>query len=615
MRHLSPSTIHVRGTHAALSPPAAATTEDMDAVTSRTGARTRRRPPARRAKTFTGCATCRSRHLKCDEGRPTCRRCEYSLLKCEGYPGYRSTVQWKSVRGPSDFLDRGRERSLEGQASTPVTRESISSAAVDETGDETALLSGPSTPQTSLAPSYVPTSGASQYGTASDPASLGGLHSLSDSTIDLSPRLLSCRPPAAERLQAVSTDARTSPIDKLLYDALSTQCPKSHLDQLDNLDCQRQLIEHWVANLSDALMPIPGEVNPFKTIFVPLVNEGAHSPSTSSSGSVALFYLVCAASAFHLAAATHRQNGFLALALSHQSAGVRHLRQNLSKNDPSQNESILASLLVCLLYEPATVQSDFWLTHLRGAAKWLQGTEVSALTCSTSSAILYQNLLGTITFMRSQLLVEDFAHHESLCISSKTLFGPYYLLQILGIPKQTLQMVSDVVTLAVKARQHNVIESQLLDRMEIELYLSMPENLQYPHQREPGLSYHYSCLFYFASIIYFKRVLRKALPEEVSTVVAQSMHHIEALVNCTSRPFSPFVWPIAITIFEAQDANIQKRAIASIDFMIERSTLSIWKRLKPLFLKFWSRRISSGRVDMPWDEFLSNSSGAFTMLV
>lgn len=39
----------------------------------------------KRAKTFTGCWTCRSRKVKCDLQRPNCGRCEKSGLECGGY--------------------------------------------------------------------------------------------------------------------------------------------------------------------------------------------------------------------------------------------------------------------------------------------------------------------------------------------------------------------------------------------------------------------------------------------------------------------------------------------------------------------------------------------------
>ncbi|KAH7068771.1 hypothetical protein BKA63DRAFT_95181 [Paraphoma chrysanthemicola] len=38
-----------------------------------------------RSRTFGGCATCRSRHMKCDERRPGCAMCSYSGLVCGGY--------------------------------------------------------------------------------------------------------------------------------------------------------------------------------------------------------------------------------------------------------------------------------------------------------------------------------------------------------------------------------------------------------------------------------------------------------------------------------------------------------------------------------------------------
>lgn len=37
------------------------------------------------AKTRTGCPNCRRRHIKCDEGRPTCQKCIRAGLTCEGY--------------------------------------------------------------------------------------------------------------------------------------------------------------------------------------------------------------------------------------------------------------------------------------------------------------------------------------------------------------------------------------------------------------------------------------------------------------------------------------------------------------------------------------------------
>ncbi|KAF4468328.1 ARG81-transcription factor involved in arginine metabolism [Fusarium albosuccineum] len=43
------------------------------------------RAHGRRSRSFGGCVTCRSRRMKCDEGRPTCTMCKVSGFACGGY--------------------------------------------------------------------------------------------------------------------------------------------------------------------------------------------------------------------------------------------------------------------------------------------------------------------------------------------------------------------------------------------------------------------------------------------------------------------------------------------------------------------------------------------------
>ncbi|KAF5540626.1 ARG81-like transcription factor [Fusarium napiforme] len=44
-----------------------------------------KRVPGRRTRSFGGCVTCRSRRVKCDEGRPGCSMCNISGIDCGGY--------------------------------------------------------------------------------------------------------------------------------------------------------------------------------------------------------------------------------------------------------------------------------------------------------------------------------------------------------------------------------------------------------------------------------------------------------------------------------------------------------------------------------------------------
>lgn len=44
-----------------------------------------------RHRSLTGCGVCRTRHLKCDEGRPGCQMCHITGIVC---PGYNAQVKW-----------------------------------------------------------------------------------------------------------------------------------------------------------------------------------------------------------------------------------------------------------------------------------------------------------------------------------------------------------------------------------------------------------------------------------------------------------------------------------------------------------------------------------------
>ncbi|KAH8666114.1 fungal-specific transcription factor domain-containing protein [Ilyonectria robusta] len=51
------------------------------------------RNPRRTLKSRSGCATCKRRRVKCDEGEPSCRRCTKTGLEC---PGYSRPVRWST---------------------------------------------------------------------------------------------------------------------------------------------------------------------------------------------------------------------------------------------------------------------------------------------------------------------------------------------------------------------------------------------------------------------------------------------------------------------------------------------------------------------------------------
>ncbi|KAF5484038.1 Aspercryptin biosynthesis cluster-specific transcription regulator atnN [Colletotrichum fructicola] len=60
-----------------------------------------KRTRASASKVRTGCLTCKVRHVKCDEEKPTCKRCKKDKHKCDGYPNLNAVQTRRASRSPS----------------------------------------------------------------------------------------------------------------------------------------------------------------------------------------------------------------------------------------------------------------------------------------------------------------------------------------------------------------------------------------------------------------------------------------------------------------------------------------------------------------------------------
>lgn len=624
---------------------------------------------SKRTKTFSGCQTCRSRHLKCDEARPTCLRCFKAGFQCSGYLGYRASLRWTSNHSVSTYRDpilhaKGRNQTAKGVSEARgrlQTRTSTGegSLSLHSQPPHSVQLYGqldgvPGSSQSG--PSFhdeyrgVPPSRPSQQsqGPQDSPAQIDHGSQEASGSIFVEEHgedvRETRRPHRNGRNSCGSADAIDLTTGGALRRRSLTQstsiesCVRQderlqgsrHIDQLPTMHLQRQLLEYWINHLSDAMAPVPGCRNPLKTILVPIALEGAYSFTRDSSGSVALFHLICAAAADHLSHETtdpirNKSSDYSTLSWDHHSRGIWHLHRNLLTDDPSPHDPILASLLIYIYYEPATAEAGSWQTHFRGAVDWLRVTQKRRVWLSESTIILYQLLMATMTMLRSQLLCpeilpaenQDFLNHGITAMAE-----PYWLDRIIGVPKQILLAMGKTITLvADKHRQSKCLKGRPsayqaslsceLDQMELELYLSMPKHQFYVDANtdaETSLVFHYSYIFYYASLIYFKRSLREAPLEEIQPLAEQSVAHIEALQQYGRRPFCPFVWPVAITFFELKDTELQQRALQCLEWHIARSPLSIWRRCKSAVSSLWAKRSAAETADLQWDHFLRDAS-------
>ncbi|KAJ4323913.1 hypothetical protein N0V84_004137 [Fusarium piperis] len=634
-----------------------------------------------RTKSFSGCWTCRAKHVKCDEARPVCDRCQRAGIECEGYE---VRLSWTSVRNPSTFRPRTASRRKAAQRAANRLVQTRPLDAVEETNS----LQGSLTTETAeVEPPVEPLSGESasqdlQPETGSPPESAqyarphvyqepfnARLNSRIFHSYELLGQGLATRPsyrpvqqehdqhhplPDQPRswehssgtqdnvntsngltpasigeigagnlvITSVSHPASPSPVPSHEQYSSDNQT-RRHLDTLHNPGLECELLEHWLLRLCDSLNPVPGIHNPLRTAMMPIALEGSRTDSTKSTSATALFHLICSASAFHLAPKRPTPESRRALenvALEHHNIGITHLAQNIRSNDRTQCVPLLASLVMCIMNEAITLPTQFWRLHFRGAVEWVNHIEPQVWRQSEAASVVYQMFLGMATLVQAQLLFDGHEAsywHFSYDPSSQP--EPYALNLIFGLPQPILQGIQAMTTIQMRRKSLNGQEAapsrQALDRLELELYLSVPGKPDASTSREYGdLIYHHGCVFYYAALLYMKRTLKDTPVADVQPLIKQSLNHLEAMQTSTKEHFSPMIWPVAIIAFEIVDIEMQHRMLQCLDFFFDLSDLAIWAQIRHLVRDLWALR--KGPSDnLKWHEtILGSMSDSFMLL-
>ncbi|RSM00754.1 hypothetical protein CDV31_011679 [Fusarium ambrosium] len=637
-----------------------------------------------RTKSFSGCWTCRAKHVKCDEARPTCNRCQRSGIECEGYE---VRLSWTSVRNPSTFRPRTASKRKAAQRATNRLLQTRPLDVVEETDSP---QESPATETEETAPPDEPLSGESagqdlQPETISTPESTqyprphvqqepfnGGLNSRIFHSYELLGQGLATRvsyvPLQQEQEQhqplpdqprsweqssrtqdnvntsngftpasipdlstsnlvitGVSQPTSPSPVrshEQYQHEGSDTHTTR-HLDTLHNPGLECELLEHWTLRLCDSLNPVPGIHNPMRTAMMPIALEGSRTDSKKATGATALFHLICSASAFHLAPKRPTPESRRALenvALEHHNIGITHLAQNIRSDDRNQCVPLLASVVMCIMNEAITLPTQFWRLHFRGAVEWVNHIEPQVWRQSEAASAVYQMFIGMATLVQAQLLFDG--HQTSFwhfAYDPRSQPEPYALNLAIGLPQPILQGIHTMNTIQMRKKSLNgqgiAPTRQALDRLELELYLSVPGKPDASTSREYGdLIYHHGCTFYYAALLYMKRTLKDTPVADVQPLVKQSLNHLEAMQTSTTERFSPMIWPVAIIAFEILDVGMQHRMLKCLDFFLDRSDLAIWAQIRHLVRDLWSLRKGSS-VNLKWHETLLGSMSDSFMLL
>ncbi|KAF4454785.1 Arginine metabolism regulation II [Fusarium albosuccineum] len=619
-----------------------------------------------RTKSFSGCWTCRAKHVKCDETRPACTRCQRSGLTCEGY-GVR--LSWTSVRNPSTFRSRTPSKRKAAKRATSRLLHTRRLSSIDESqsshdspaanseenqeageSSNSALQSQPVSPPDQNPHSLIeaePFDGGLNSRIFHSHELLGqGLATrVSYVPLQQAPQQLLLEQPRNWEQGVTTPDSNiavNNPTPISLGDiGLGTWTllvflspPPLHYPYRAARDMRRAFIMGsqpleagvtWISSLIRAL--IPGIHNPMRTAMMPIALEGSRTDSKKATGATALFHLICSASAFHLSQKRSTPESKSALenvALEHHNIGITHLAQNIRSDDRKQCVSLLASVVMCIMNEAITLPTQFWRLHFRGAVEWVNHIEPQVWRQNEAASAVYQMFIGMATLVQAQLLFDghetSFWHFEYDPASQPK---PYALYMSFGLPQPLLQGIHSMNNLQMRKKfsngrptdHENAPSRQVLDRLELELYLCAPSKSDAFESKEYGdLIYHHGCTFYYAALIHMKRTLKEMPVADVQSLVEQSMPHLEALQICTTQRFSPMVWPVAIIAFEIRHVELQHRMLKCLNFFLDRSDLAIWSQITNLARDLWALRKTQD-PNLKWYQTSSGSMSDNFMLL
>ncbi|KAJ6113998.1 hypothetical protein N7523_007315 [Penicillium sp. IBT 18751x] len=562
--------------------------------------------PKLRTKTFTGCWTCRTRRVKCDDERPHCHRCQRSGWQCQGY-GLR--LGWSQTPG-----SRSQRRQI--LSSTPQSPNGFSSAAV------TALLAELDACSDGSAQRRGPFSVFSASGTES---------LIEDHTFDLnhvnvdghSQLLRKSEQTAEYPLPSISNqDKRPSPVPSdhitqadgsrglaaffirpLSVGALDANgCHRKDLEvesssadvsflktispvQLPRLETE--LVHHWVVFLSGNMLLLDSPDNPCRTVFMPLALKGLDAAAGESNIHLAIFHAICASSAFSLYH-LRRDVQYQSLAMRHDQLALRHLRENLGRAKRF-DEPTLVAILSCITAEAMSGRRSRWRAHVAGGIGLLENEIHSGWLESPTSSRLLQSYLSLSSLCSLPMSTQLVSLLDGPC---------HYLERSHGVTTQLVQFLAQLTTILDSKSD---LSTEELDRLELQLHLNFP-CLSFPDAPGSTIIQHALNSFYYATIIYFRRTLRRLPLYEVQELVEKAVQELEAVDTLKNdQGGCAYNWASFVVAAECQRPDLQSRMLTWFDRKSQNGIQNV-VILCEIVKALWQRREQAKGRDVQWQE-------------
>ncbi|KAK5102615.1 hypothetical protein LTS08_003415 [Lithohypha guttulata] len=606
-----------------------------------------------RVRSFRGCGTCRSRHIKCDEARPTCSTCTENGSFCTGY--------LKQIFFDDDKVDgQVRYRQLlftdEERVSLnalmlqtiPFRNTSRVLAYIEDQCQATSTSEGIDIIQGPFGAFRLPT-----YPSLDDSLVFTSNFQLDSCTFDTLDWNAECLLPPGEVVKNMN-DELTVPSEL----NLSAQTDDNELWQ-KTFENAPLLLKHYVETVIPMLTPMRHHKTPWHVLFLPFtkqtlatitIGQDADSPSLTT------FFGTLALSALSLISQDER---WTALAQLFQSRARECLQDTLNDALSSPKHFKYKHIIMAMLTMIQLSMADgSWdetdtllietekIIRLRGLCKSYKSRKIRLLHHCYAYARIFQESIS-LTSSRSPLLLNLVDAVESSGVVVKGADTPFFGLsawgdlelkfqelktqevgendlhlaspgtwkatlypEIFGVPETWLTLLSQIIRLA-NEKSIAEMDASVLSLKDFTFRAKALERyiLQCNKSRSvlrgnlPDLM---QTTLYSALAIYFYRRIYEV---DAELLQARVVHVKEYLTTCqslcnTAGMFDALMWPAFVAGCEAIDPNLQEYFSAWFDVDTMHNKLSASKRMRQLMLKVWENREHDDRNSCSWLQFL-----------
>ncbi|CAK7207173.1 arginine metabolism regulation protein II [Sporothrix eucalyptigena] len=323
------------------------------------------RSPRLKSVTFTGCWTCRSRKVKCDEREINgCGVCERAGLTCAGFEVSLCWVQTGQKQQQASTQPGPRRRGIKLHRHTgPIMSDneimraiSTIDATLRPTKTKTigpfAVFQAEGLPNDSSASTRETTPAQDSHPPALPaPLSEDAPSDLAQLEINVTPDLSDVIETASSPAISINNDIGPDPIPEL-GDILS---PHFGLAMPLFRDTQTaRLMYHFTNHVAELLQPVLHPGNPWRTTYFTFALQGCPdlwlaqttASASSSNASLSLFHSLLSAAAFHLRNSTGNSGDYHRLALQHRIKALQAL--NVATPQPGNQQLYLIHLTAML---------------------------------------------------------------------------------------------------------------------------------------------------------------------------------------------------------------------------------------------------------------------------